>query len=130
MFLSIGVGDGDYNDDVLFWLVKQENHFRMFNHLKDMVEKQKAKTASDSEEAAEKLEHLEEDLRRSQEEERQRTEERREQERQEVEAERQKAAREVEMVVESMEARVAAVQDDVKQRQLQVHLESPTPKDQ
>ena len=92
----------------------------MFNHLKEMMEKQKAKAATDSEEAAQKLGHLEEDLRRQQEEERQRSAETRGEERREAEAERERVAREAEQVVERMEARVAAVQDDVKQRQLQV----------
>ena len=41
-------------------------------------------------------------------------------ERREAEAERERAARDAELVVERMEARVVAVQDDVKQRQLQV----------
>ena len=84
------------------------------------MEKQKEKAATDSEEAAQKLGSLEEDLRRRQEEERQRLAETRGEERREAEAERERAAREAEQVVERMEARVAAVQDDVKQRQLQV----------
>jgi len=97
---------------------------RMFNHLKEMMEKQKEKAATDSEEAAQKLGHLEEDLRRRQEEERQRLAETRGEERREAEAERERAAREAEQVVERMEARVAAVQDDVKQRQLQGEREA------
>ena len=61
-----------------------------------------------------------EELRMQQEEERQRLADRRAEERREAEAERERAAREAELVVERMETRVAAVQDDVKQRQLQV----------
>ena len=92
----------------------------MFNHLKEMMEKQREKAATDSEETTQKFGHLEEELRMQQEEERQRLAERRVEERREAEAERERAAREAELVVERMETRVAAVQDDVKQRQLQV----------
>ena len=92
----------------------------MFNHLKEMMEKQREKAATDSEETTQKFGHLEEELRRQQEEERQRLAERRGEERREAEAERERIAREAELVVERMETRVAAVQDDVKQRQLQV----------
>ena len=92
----------------------------MFNHLKEMMEKQREKAATDSEETTQKFGHLEEELRMQQEEERQRLADRRVEERREAEAERERAAREAELVVERMETRVAAVQDDVKQRQLQV----------
>ena len=95
---------------------------RMFNHLKEMMEKQREKAATDSEETTQKFGHLEEELRMQQEEERQRLADRRGEERREAEAERERAAREAELVVERMETRVAAVQDDVKQRQLQVPL--------
>ena len=71
----------------------------MFNHLKEMMEKQKEKAATDSEEATQKLGHLEEDLRRRQEEERQRSAETRGEERREAEAERERSAREAEQVV-------------------------------
>ena len=94
----------------------------MFNHLKGMMEKQREKAVTDSEETTEKFGLLEDELRREQEEERQRLAERRGEERLEAEAERERAAREAELVVERMEMRVAAVQDDVKQRQLQVPL--------
>ena len=93
---------------------------RMFNHLKEMMEKQREKAATDSEETTQKFGHLEEELRMLQEEERKRLADRRAEERREAEAERERAAREAELVVERMETRVAAVQDDVKQRQLQV----------
>ena len=92
----------------------------MFNHLKEMIDKQKEKAVTDCEETTQKFGHLEEELRRQQEEERQRLAERRGEERREAEAERERIAREAELVVERMETRVAAVQDDVKQRQLQV----------
>ena len=98
----------------------QEVDLRMFNHLKEMMEKQREKAATDSEETTQKFGHLEEELRMQQEEERQRLADRRVEERREAEAERERAAREAELVVERMETRVAAVQDDVKQRQLQV----------
>ena len=98
----------------------QEVDLRMFNHLKEMMEKQREKAATDSEETTQKFGHLEEELRMQQEEERQRLADRRAEERREAEAERERAAREAELVVERMETRVAAVQDDVKQRQLQV----------
>ena len=98
----------------------QEVDLRMFNHLKEMMEKQREKAATDSEETTQKFGHLEEELRKQQEEERQRLADRRGEERREAEAERERAAREAELVVERMETRVAAVQDDVKQRQLQV----------
>ena len=98
----------------------QEVDLRMFNHLKEMMEKQREKAATDSEETTQKFGHLEEELRMQQEEERKRLADRRGEERREAEAERERAAREAELVVERMETRVAAVQDDVKQRQLQV----------
>ena len=54
----------------------------MFNHLKEMMEKQREKAATDSLEASQKFGHLEEELRRKQEEERQMLAERRGEERQ------------------------------------------------
>ena len=110
----------------------------MFNHLKEQIEHQKEKSLADCDKASEKLSLLEEDLKKRQEEERHLATLAREQERQvtlkkvgrenvkdidpwqAAEVERERATREAALVVEKMEARVAEVQDDVKQRQLQV----------
>ena len=110
----------------------------MFNHLKEQIEHQKEKSLADCDKASEKLFLLEEDLKKRQEEERHLATLAREQERQvtlkkvgrenvkdidswqAAEVERERATREAALVVEQMEARVAEVQDDVKQRQLQV----------
>ena len=110
----------------------------MFNHLKEQIEHQKEKSLADCDKASEKLSLLEEDLKKRQEEERHLATVAREQERQvtlnevgrenvndidlwqAAEVERERATREAALVVEQMEARVAEVQDDVKQRQLQV----------
>ena len=110
----------------------------MFNHLKEQIEHQKEKSLADCDKASEKFSLLEEDLKKRQEEERHLATVAREQERQvtlkkvvrenvnnidpwqAAEVERERATREAALVVEQMEARVAEVQDDVKQRQLQV----------
>ena len=110
----------------------------MFNHLKEQIEHQKEKSLADCDKASEKFSLLEEDLKKRQEEERHLAIVAREQERQvtlnevvrenvndidswqAAEVERERATREAALVVEQMEARVAEVQDDVKQRQLQV----------
>ena len=106
--------------------------------MKEQIEHQKEKSLADCDKASEKLSLLEEDLKKRQEEERHLAAVAREQERQvtlnefgrenvndidswkAAEVERERATREAALVVEQMEARVAEVQDDVKQRQLQV----------
>ena len=106
--------------------------------MKEQIEHQKEKYLADSDKASEKLSLLEEDLKKRQEEERHLATVAREQERQvtlkkvgreivkdidswqAAEVERERATREAALVVQQMEARVAEVQDDVKQRQLQV----------
>merc|ERR550534_3304745 len=82
---------------------------RMFNHLKEQIEHQKEKSLADCDKASEKLSLLEEDLKKRQEEERHLAT-------LATELERERATREAALVVEKMEARVAEVQDDVKQR--------------
>ena len=106
--------------------------------MKEQIEHQKEKSLADCDKASEKFSLLEEDLKKRQEEERHLAAVAREQERQvtlnevgrenvkdidswqAAEVERERATREAALVVEQMEARVAEVQDDVKQRQLQV----------
>ena len=106
--------------------------------MKEQIEHQKEKSLADCDKASEKLSLLEEDLKKRQEEERHLAAVAREQERQvtlkkvgrenvndidpwqAAQEERERATREAALVVEQMEARVAEVQDDVKQRQLQV----------